>query len=640
MEKFETKVEQPDTQTKLRRCQVINVILIVVIVILILVLCIALPLVAQDDDDDGASKSSTGNGGQPTQQTGSSTPSDSAGNGGQSKAGPIPFSRAVQPCNISSFAHQDVWDVIVVGAGPGGTFSGYRLRKEKPEWSVLLLEATNRIGGRLYSEHLPDINFNVAELGGMRYIPEAHPFFAKVIETLNISDKPFLMAEENEDRPYLLRDIFVKQRDLRTAGEKAFRLNEEERGKSPDELSKMIFESMVPLEERGKSPDKMNTIYGDALLRYGTLNTYNLVNASDDAHNYVILANGYSIPYSNDNAVVSIAISNDTALSEGYRAPVNGMAEVPKQLAKQFINLGGKVHMNRTVTQIDECEFPNTTKLYMLTTYNYATLETKVYFARKVILAMTFSQLRRLHWDALWTSKKRNLLNSAITFESSKIFLAFEEPWWRKESLRHLNLTHGRTISSLPSRQTFYFTAPDPQASNRSFIMLYNDGQFAKFWKALASEHFDSFSTASSAVFPMTETLVNEVVRELAINHNTTEDVIGRPYFGWIMVWDPTLLPKNVEGYGPYMPSEAWALWAPGYNFTEVTKDIVKLDDNQDVFVCGSVFSLSQGWADGAMMHADEMLTKYFNIPSYLESHVMKRHVETIYGKRMIPLWP
>jgi hypothetical protein len=64
------------------------------------------------------------------------------------------------------------------------------------------------------------------------------------------------------------------------------------------------------------------------------------------------------------------------------------------------------------------------------------------------------------------------------------------------------------------------------------------------------------------------------------------------------------------------------------------------LDDNQDVFVCGSVFSLSQGWADGAMMHADEMLTKYFNIPSYLESHVMKRHVETIYGKRMIPLWP
>ena len=169
---------------------------------------------------------------------------------------------------------------------------------------------------------------------------------------------------------------------------------------------------------------------------------------------------------------------------------------------------------------------------------------------------MTFSQLRRIHWDALWTSKKRDLLNSAITFEAVKIFLAFEEPWWRKESLQYLNLTQGRTISSLPSRQTFYFTAPDPQVSNRSFIMLYNDGQFAKFWKALASEHFDRFNTSSSAIFPMTETLVNEAVRQLAINHNTTEDVIGRPYFGWIMVWDPTLQPRHLQGYGPYMPSQ------------------------------------------------------------------------------------
>ena len=48
------------------------------------------------------------------------------------------------------------------------------------------------------------------------------------------------------------------------------------------------------------------------------------------------------MPYSNDNAVVSIAISNDTNLNEGYRAPVNGMAEVPKQLAKNFTYLGGK----------------------------------------------------------------------------------------------------------------------------------------------------------------------------------------------------------------------------------------------------------------------------------------------------------
>ena len=178
------------------------------------------------------------------------------------------------------------------------------------------------------------------------------------------------------------------------------------------------------------------------------------------------------------------------------------------------------------------------------------------YIARKVVLAMTRSQLKRIHWDALWTSPKRESVDAVISHQATKIFFAFEEPWWRKESLQYLNLTHGRSISSLPSRQTYYFTAPNPAVSNRSFIMLYNDGRFARFWKALASDSFNKFRTSNSAIFPMTDTLVKEVVKELALNHNTTEDVIGQPYFGWIMVWDNDLLPRYVEGYGPYMPSE------------------------------------------------------------------------------------
>ena len=154
------------------------------------------------------------------------------------------------------------------------------------------------------------------------------------------------------------------------------------------------------------------------------------------------------------------------------------------------------------------------------------------------------------------TSNKRDLVDSVISRMAAKIFLAFREPWWRKESLQYLNLTQGRTISSLPTRQTFYFTAPDPQASNNSFIMLYNDGQFSKFWRALATSTSKQFPTSPSAIYPMTDVLVAEVVRQLAINHNTTEDVIGRPYFAWMMGWYPDQPPRVVEGYGPFMPSQ------------------------------------------------------------------------------------
>lgn len=36
------------------------------------------------------------------------------------------------------------YDVIIIGAGPGGIFSAYELMQRKPEWKVAVLEAATR----------------------------------------------------------------------------------------------------------------------------------------------------------------------------------------------------------------------------------------------------------------------------------------------------------------------------------------------------------------------------------------------------------------------------------------------------------------------------------------------------------------
>ena len=127
-----------------------------------------------------------------------------------------------------------------MGGGAAGTFVGYRLltASSRPP-KVLLLEATDRIGGRLYSEKLPEIDFNVAELGGMRYINNTQPYITKIIEEFGIDHKEFLMDEENDDRPYLFRDFFVQQKSLKEAG-KAYQLKPEEQGKTPNEVSRYV----------------------------------------------------------------------------------------------------------------------------------------------------------------------------------------------------------------------------------------------------------------------------------------------------------------------------------------------------------------------------------------------------------------
>ena len=74
-----------------------------------------------------------------------------------------------------------------------------------------------------------------------------------------------------------------------------------------------------------------------------TLNTFNLANASDDAHNYVRDGNGYSIANINYNAATGIEETRlTTGIDVNYSTPTDGMAAIPITLAKRFESLGGR----------------------------------------------------------------------------------------------------------------------------------------------------------------------------------------------------------------------------------------------------------------------------------------------------------
>ena len=46
------------------------------------------------------------------------------------------------------------YDVIIIGAGPGGIFSAYELMQRRPEWKVAVLEAGNPLEKRRQGEVL------------------------------------------------------------------------------------------------------------------------------------------------------------------------------------------------------------------------------------------------------------------------------------------------------------------------------------------------------------------------------------------------------------------------------------------------------------------------------------------------------
>ena len=85
-------------------------------------------------------------------------------------------------------------DIAVVGGGVSGAYSAWRLQGEAHSDRIALFEYSDRIGGRLFSVTMPGLPNVKAEVGGMRYIKNAHPVVTSVVEHLKIPTAPFPMG--------------------------------------------------------------------------------------------------------------------------------------------------------------------------------------------------------------------------------------------------------------------------------------------------------------------------------------------------------------------------------------------------------------------------------------------------------------
>ncbi|KAK9823395.1 hypothetical protein WJX72_002466 [[Myrmecia] bisecta] len=76
-------------------------------------------------------------------------------------------------------------ETLVVGGGPGGVYSAYRVLESKNSTNVCLLEATGRVGGRIYSVRgLGAKQDLVVDMGAYRYMPLVQKLITDIIEGL------------------------------------------------------------------------------------------------------------------------------------------------------------------------------------------------------------------------------------------------------------------------------------------------------------------------------------------------------------------------------------------------------------------------------------------------------------------------
>jgi hypothetical protein len=525
-------------------------------------------------------------------------------------------------------------DIAVVGGGVAGAYSAWRLQQVKTEARIGLFEYSDRIGGRLYTVTLPGLPHVKAELGGMRYVPSQHILVKCLVDHLKLAKKDFPMGApaplgSNCNLVYL-RGRRLRLHELTDPAKVPYHLAWSERGLGPMNLQVQVMNRIYPGIGNLRLCDQMKLkVFGKALWKYGFWDLMYRV-LSDEGYQFLRDAGGYDAKVANANAVTqlpAIEYSDNTrflTLRDGYD-------QLPITLAKEFNETfegatpkGHRLHMNRRLAeiQIGSGDHPYTLIFEPTITSECKTTlksgaDPLTVRAKRVILALprrSLELVKSTFFDDPWL---RDNLPSVLIQSASKLFLAYEEPWWRA-----LGLVAGRSVTDLPIRQIYYCGTEGEQKQglpymNSLLMASYNDISTVPFWKGLEQgEPYHGYRPSClepgvekivpTTEFPATDEMIRVANRQVAQVHGLPE--IPMPYSVISHTW-------NEDPYGG-----GWHEWKANYRLDQVMCRMRKPVAEHEIYIVGEAYSFCQGWVEGALSTAESALQGYFGlkIPAWL----------------------
>ncbi|WP_080962025.1 flavin monoamine oxidase family protein [Chromobacterium subtsugae] len=532
-------------------------------------------------------------------------------------------------------------DTAIVGGGASGAYSAWRLQQAYgEERKIALFEYSNRIGGRLYTVTMPGLPNVKAEVGGMRYIPDQHYMVANLIGHLGLATKPFPMGEPapvgSSCNIFYLRGKHFRLHELSDPEKVPYNLSWSERGLGPTNLQVQVMNYIYPNMQNLSLCQQMQVkAYGKHLWQYGFWDLMFRA-LSNEGYQFMKDAGGYDANVANANAVTQLP-ATEYSDSTIFLTLKDGYDQLPIRLAQAFnhelpglVPKGERIYMNHCLTEIHENTGEYRYKLVFRPTkvqQHEGGLRSLldhgadpiVVYAKHIVLAMPRRSLELIKSDFFFSDPwlKENL-KSVLIQPAFKLFLAYERPWWRS-----LGLVAGRSVTDLPIRQVYYFGTESEQDGgqpwlNSLLMASYNDISTVPFWKGLeAGPAFngyrpDCIEADSSNVVPQMEHVATEEMvfvanKQVAEVH--AQQQIPSPYSAVYHDWSD-------DPYGG-----GWHEWKANYRLDQIMWKMLKPVDAHNIFIVGEAYSIGQGWVEGALCTAEQMLEKHFQLkrPGWLK---------------------
>ena len=338
--------------------------------------------------------------------------------------------------------------IVIIGAGMAGLTAGLLLREAGHR--VTILEAQNRLGGRVYTYHgFPGKMYG--EFGAMRF-PQQHKLAQHLIhERFQLATAPFGMHDEDT---FICLNNKALRRSLFNPAECGFDLPASEAAMLPAELLRLSVQPLIDLMSGENGWQKLVEQYD----RYSLIDYLHESILSDQALEMI-------------GPLLNLEGRFHFSLVEWFSHYfedvfgdllyiVDGSDSLPYAFAPHLmdvIRFGAEVHAIDQDTQAVTVHFRDRTGYSQSVT------------ADECILTVPFGLLRHMEIQGLDPNKWYTVRN-VYYGRAHKIFMQFSERWWETR----YNIAHGVTVTDLAIRNVVYTPAgQDRRFANGVLIASY-----------------------------------------------------------------------------------------------------------------------------------------------------------------------
>jgi monoamine oxidase len=520
------------------------------------------------------------------------------------------------------------FDVVIVGAGMSGLYSAWRIGeswRESPalrEWAaerpdgklrIAILEWSDRVGGRIDTRIVADMENVPAEVGGMRFTKD-HKIVSMMVEQFKLPTEPFPMTKDSQ---FCLRSYRFDETCIQAGTPVPYALSPDEKKQTPNQLFNYAIKKICNYSNEWTDANwqwiKQNYRYSDAV--YDNVHLYDIGfwnilyrTLSNEGYDYVWDGGGYNSNTINWNAAEAMPyMTTDFSVTPSYLRIKTGYHQLAVSLAKAVRAQGTPIVGNTRLVRFDKQGDRTIGRVRPTAGGSEATFKT-----RALMLALPQKSLQLIDQDCEFFENKRvqYCIQSVLPQPSYKLFIAYDKRWWDKSAFYP-----GPTITDMPLRMTYDFGSEEerggkPGDTRTLLLASYADMNADSFWSVLERETpytqppsdsriaADGGANAPPTMQRMAESMLVQVFEMNNVQPKPAK-IIGAYYQDW-----------SQEPYGA-----GYHAWAAHYKVWEVMREVRKPMPDRHVYIFGEAYSNAQGWVEGAFCTAESVLTDFLRLP-------------------------